>query len=329
MELASVRALKEEISDIVAPIVEQQIAARKFGLPASPIVHASLPQRSVALGIAASDKGYRLAVRTQRRMLEENDKLLADIQNRARGEADIRYVGQLFKQTPWHQCRQRPLKIGVSIAHCDVTAGTLGAFVKRPGDDRVFVLSNNHVLANEDAGNAGDLVLQQGRYDGGLNPDDRVGTLAEWIKLSPSNNLVDAAIAALDDGAETLLRELYGLGSLQGWAEGTLLPGASVSKIGRTTGLTRGTVTAVELDDVVVSYDRGNLSFDRQIEIEGIGDSAFSAGGDSGSLIVDEDMHAVGLLFAGGDHGASNGKGLTYANDIGAVLDALQIDLAI
>jgi hypothetical protein len=63
------------------------------------------------------------------------------------------------------------------------------------------------------------------------------------------------------------------------------------------------------------------------LEIEGAAADAFSAGGDSGSLIVDEDHKAVALLFAGGDVGGANGKGLTYANPIRAVLDALKLEL--
>src|SRR5204863_1543027 len=59
-------------------------------------------------------------------------------------------------------------------------------------------------------------------------------------------------------------------------------------------------------------YDVGNLRFDGQVEIEGIGTHSFSDGGDSGSLIVDGDIQAVALLFAGGDTGASNGLGLTF-----------------
>ena len=37
---------------------------------------------------------------------------------------------------------------------------------------------------------------------------------------------------------------------------------------------------------------------------------------------------AGALLFAGGDHGGSNGKGLTYANPIAAVFKALKVKLA-
>ncbi len=69
------------------------------------------------------------------------------------------------------------------------------------------------------------------------------------------------------------------------------------------------------------------ITFDNQIEIEGAGSGAFSEGGDSGSLVVDADLKGVGLLFAGGEQGGSNGKGLTYANPLKNVLDALKVNL--
>jgi hypothetical protein len=100
-----------------------------------------------------------------------------------------------------------------------------------------------------------------------------------------------------------------------------------VAKIGRTTGVTRGRVTAFELDDVVVAYDIGNVSFDNQIEIEGAGKGPFSDGGDSGSLIVDRAGCAVAQLFAGSETGGRNGRGLTYASPIGTVLRQLKVEL--
>jgi hypothetical protein len=39
-------------------------------------------------------------------------------------------------------------------------------------------------------------------------------------------------------------------------------------------------------------------------------------------------MLAAALLFAGSDHGGSNGKGLTYGNPIATVLKALKVKLA-
>ena len=97
--------------------------------------------------------------------------------------------------------------------------------------------------------------------------------------------------------------------------------GEIVYKIGRTTGRTRGRVTAVEMDSLRVEYDMGVISFDGQIEIEPANAGAFSRGGDSGSLIVDERLCAIGLLFAG------NGVDATYANPITDVLEALDVQL--
>ena len=66
--------------------------------------------------------------------------------------------------------------------------------------------------------------------------------------------------------------------------------GDVVHKVGRTTGVRHGRVTAFELDGVAVEYDIGVLTFDDQIEIEGSGTRSFSDAGDSGSLIVDDQM---------------------------------------
>ena len=85
-------------------------------------------------------------------------------------------------------------------------------------------------------------------------------------------------------------------------------------------------MSAFELDNVVVGFGIGVLKFDSQVEIEGADSGPFSQGGDSGSLIVDAGHRAVALLFAGSDLGGSNGQGLTYANPIRAVLDALKVD---
>ncbi|NEC93614.1 hypothetical protein G3I71_49620, partial [Streptomyces sp. SID12501] len=107
------------------------------------------------------------------------------------------------------------------------------------------------------------------------------------------------------------------------------LGGETVGKIGRTTAVTAGRVTAIELDDVVVGYgeELGDLRFDDQIEVEGTGRSPFSRGGDSGSLVYREDGVALGLLFAGSETGGENGRGLTYVNPIDAVLGALDATL--
>ena len=219
--------------------------------------------------------------------------------------------------------RARPLRPGISIAHVDVTAGTLGAFVHQDGV--VHALSNYHVLSGTPQAKVGDVIVQPGPADGGRAPQDRVGTLAARIDLDPAvDATVDCAIALLDDQEVDLE---YPVGRITTTA--VALGGEQVAKIGRTTSVTRGRVTAIELDNVVVGYgeELGEISFDNQIEVESTGSGPFSRGGDSGSLVYREDGVALGLLFAGSESGGENGSGLTYINPIDAVLDALGVTL--
>jgi len=77
-------------------------------------------------------------------------------------------------------------------------------------------------------------------------------------------------------------------------------------------------------DDVLVDYDAGSAVLDHQTEIAGLPNMPFSDRGDSGSLVVDETMWAVGLLFCGNPNG-NDGKGLSYANHLLWVMTALDL----
>lgn len=358
MHLQSARDLKQQLlSEVVAPYVARAARieaprARAAAAPPALAAEAVMPDpfcvsarpietvpsihRSVALGVARRSGDYRLAVRVQRPALMASaliDRLVME----AKGEADVRMIGRIDKRAPaqrararaavavpWHRTRVRPLMIGASIGHIRVTAGTIGAFVRR--GTRTCVLSNNHVLANEDAARAGDSIVQPGVADGGRSPRDRVARLQFWVRLKRRGaNFVDAALAEVQAGVDfdpVTLRDLSGTRDrrLAGVGADFLDEGETVHKIGRTTGSTQGRVTAFDLDNIIVNYDVGNLRFDGQVEIESAGDRPFSDGGDSGALIVDGGMRAVALLFAGGESGGTNGLGLTYANPIHMVL---------
>jgi hypothetical protein len=333
MELGSVRALKAELTEaVVRPLFEATGGMANLAVAARSLDRMTGVRPGIALGVTRgqSQDDYTLAVRVQQRSLHSDGALRERMTEAASGEIDYRYVGRLTKRPiPWTQQRQRPLLIGCSVGHVDITAGTLGAFAFPNHDDQVLMLSNNHVLANEDRAAIGDAIVQPGRYDGGTAPADVVTTLSRFVALQTTGNLVDAAVAQLVGGIDQDRSTITGDGTLNGVLATPIQPGDKVLKLGRTTVLTRGRVTAIELDNVVVEYDRGQLSFDDQIEIEGADDAAFSAGGDSGSVIFDEEGMACALLFAGGDVGGTNGMGLTYANDIRNVLQALDIRLAV
>lgn len=320
-----VMCLKKHVQPLTASF--QRVSALAIGARA--ITKVDPTQRTIALGIARKNHGdFRLAVRLQSRALEKSPQI-ETIQKAAQGEVDMRYIGRVVKRAaPWNQSRQRPLLIGTSVGHFRITAGTLGCFVKTRANGQTRILSNNHVLADENSGKPGDAVIQPGRFDAGKRGKDRIGGLDKFVRLLKNKaNFVDAAIATPSKKIQFDCNKLTGIGTLSGIASTILDVGEEVFKVGRTTGVTRGRVTAFELDNVVVGYDIGNISFDNQIEIEGAEEGPFSQGGDSGSLIVDAAGHAAALLFAGGDEGGSNGKGLTFANPIDAVFAALGVDL--
>jgi hypothetical protein len=290
----------------------------------SPTVFASLEGAAaagplpVAVGIAGTPRSYRLAVRVHD-PFPGIGPWLERVKALARGEVDIRVVGKVRPQAAWHLARHRPLAVGSSIGHARVTAGTLGAFVLGERGAGRFVLSNNHVLADEDRARKGDAVLQPGRADGGRSPADVVARYERAVRLKRSGNRVDAAIARLDEGVAIDAVRLYGVGALLAPRDQPLAPGDRVIKVGRTTGTTRGVVSAIEVDRVIVGYDRGELRFDEQVEITPLGRMPFSRGGDSGALVVDGARHPAALLFAGND------ADTTYASPIEAVLSALRV----
>jgi hypothetical protein len=275
----------------------------------------------IAVGLTPGGVGRtRVAIRLE---AESGRAQLPDLGRAIEAQLDIRVIGRvgaLSSPAPGDlQRRVRPLRPGLSVAHPSVTAGTLGGFVRLSG--ALAVLSNNHVLAATDTAALGDPILQPGPADGG-RPADRVATLTAYEGLVTGRaNLVDAAVATLDPGVDADPGDLPG-GPLTGPVPDTLDvdPDERVEKVGRTTGHTRGRITAVEVDGVAVRYDDGEFTFDDQIEISGAG-GPFSGGGDSGSVIWrSRDRAPVGLLYAGSTTGGNDGTGVTFASPLATVL---------
>ena len=220
----------------------------------------------------------------------------------------------------------RPVPIGVSTGNVgEISAGTIGCrVIDGDNGDNVYALSNNHVYALENTAPNGSSVLQPGRYDDNVDYEDNViGTLYafEEIVFGPlGRNTIDAAIALCEGTLDNATPDGgYGIPSSDPVSASI---GQSVQKYGRTTGLTKGTVTAVNFNGNI-GYSSGTAYFVGQIVITGTR-GKFSNAGDSGSLIVtdddDDDCKPVGLLFAGGGP-------RTIANPIQPVLDAFRITI--
>jgi hypothetical protein len=252
-------------------------------------------------------------------------------------KTDVVETGKIFALQDPRQ-KMRPARPGISLGHYQITAGTLGCLVQRNG--QVYILSNNHVLANSNAGQLGDAILQPGPYDGGSSAD-QIGTLEQFIPVGfneisppggcspltflmklfgqraaprvnePGNNTVDCAIAR-PLSSDLVNPDILNIGIPTGVGTATL--GTPVQKSGRTTGFTTDQITQI---DVTVSVDYGGKIAIYKSQLMA---GAMSQGGDSGSAVLDMNKQVVGLLFAGSNT-------TTIMNPIQFVLDALQVQL--
>jgi hypothetical protein len=227
-----------------------------------------------------------------------------------------------------------PIQMGTSggwrydLANGYCCGGTLGALVSKGGSQ--YVLSNYHVLeadivngGNGRVAQAGDPVIQPALIDVGCNANNSqdVATLS-GIKSLPNSN-VDAAIAQVIPGMVATSGSILNIGTISSSTVGASLNQA-VKKMGRTTGLTRSSISGLNAN-ISVAYENecaGGSAFTKQysgqILIANKG-SRFLAGGDSGSLMVEDvtsNARAVGLLFAGS-------SSIAVANPIGQVLSFL------
>jgi hypothetical protein len=230
----------------------------------------------------------------------------------------------------------------------DCCSGTLGALV-RDGNGRQYLLSNNHVLARSDHAGVGDAIVQPGLIDNNCTPNGDgagtlpVGALTGWLPLDSRQTNADAAIAEVGSHTVDSTGSILELGARQ--ADGTLAaapPGVSstsgkgetaglqlrVAKSGRTTGLTCGGVSAINVDVSVDFYrdcaeTRPYLTkiFTDQVGVSG---DHFSDAGDSGALVVDTaNAEPVGLYFAGGADASGVGQGMASpASDVLSELSA-------
>ncbi len=206
----------------------------------------------------------------------------------------------------------RPIPMGVSIGNTPslpfIYAGTAGLLVRSLAQPNTkFILSNNHVLGTKGPGlcpnqatPGGTITLQPGTLDIGSDPGPSAtyvaGLVAGFQPLAAgSPNLIDAALSVTTPALARTTQ--FGIGEPNP-AVGIALPGMAVTKSGRTTGVTNGTVDAINVT-INVNYGTGCATYNF-IGQTIITPGTFSDGGDSGSAILETATKTpVGLLFAG------------------------------
>lgn len=202
---------------------------------------------------------------------------------------------------------------GISGANTNLTgqSGTIGYFCTRksklPRRKEVHLLSNSHVFADLRRAKVddGDLIMQPSPGEPGSNRP--IGTLINYSALKFDGDLkepnhIDAAIAKL--WGIHLHKPLIPLiGAIAGYVpKEDIELGETARKFGRTTGYTEGRIFSIYLD-IWIRYDRtGQSAFFKDqflIEPDSPKFTRFVAKGDSGSLLVDGNQHALGLIFGG------------------------------
>lgn len=234
-------------------------------------------------------------------------------------QTDVIEIGEVFAYGLTSKIR--PMEFGYSIGIKGISAaGTAGCMVSSKSNPNIrYILSNNHVLANINTTRINAPILQPSKIDGGLITDT-VAALAKYIPLqfesrkSSPTNTVDCAIAQLNP-VWIAIPQIANIGI----PKGIISPyvNQEVKKSGRTTGFTTGVIIATGVT-VKVNYGPGKIArFTNQIV-----STAMSSPGNSGSLLLDTNNFAVGLLFAGS-------SSVTIYNPISTVLNALNVNLVI
>jgi len=215
---------------------------------------------------------------------------------------DVIETGPFVVLKPRRQRRMRPVRPGCSIG-CQpkdghLMAATLGAIVAKDG--KHYVLSNNHVLANENRLPIGSPIFQPGLRDKNAPGKDRIAKLSHFVRLKVhGSNAVDCAIALLAKETKWNAAVLPRVNELKSGIPIHAATKMAVEKTGRETGYTTGKIEDVSVT-IKVGYGSRMLRFVDQILIRADGKKPFCGGGDSGSLVVDrKSKRPVGLLFGG------------------------------
>lgn len=223
--------------------------------------------------------------------------------------------------------RHRPVEDGVSEINRKSTAATAGYFEAEVVDpDRatwgdvgtgdVVRLSNNHVYARSNKADIGEEIIQPSPYDGGVYPDDVVGWLVGYVPIDDGVR-VDIAARSIDPEQDSPAKHDLPdrMGTSVRRSDYDSLRGATVTKTGRTTGVTTGNVVGTSAT-VNVRYPDGPVKIRDCLITTGM-----SKGGDSGSdVFVKDTGEYVGALFAGSPTSTIVCKAVNIEDDFGVRL---------
>ena len=223
--------------------------------------------------------------------------------------------------------------VNLTVTPTRCCSGTLGGLVQDQAGNQ-YILSSNWTMARSNEGQIGDDITQPGLRDAcgqPLGPYNVVADLSAFVPINFKNNkapynYVDAAIALVRPGAVDSTGSILDIGRV---SHLTLAPslGLAVKKSGRGTGLTVGTIAAINVS-VDIGFATGcntatrlNARLVNQFKIGTAGFTVMTS--DSGALVVADEANPprpVGIACAVGSGG-------TIASPIDTVLAQLSLRL--
>ena len=240
-------------------------------------------------------------------------------------KTDVIKIGKLIGKSSFNVGKIRPLEGGYDVSADTEKLGTLGCIVTNVinGERQFYILSNNHILGDENRIPIGAPIYQPSVYYTSKLHKEEIGILSNFIPIKYGSiplflktNYMDCAIARVTN-KNLVSNKITFIGEITG--VGTPVLGSIIKKIGATTSLTEGTITSSN-STLITTSSRGKLALYKKQFIA----KAQNSSGDSGSAVLNQNNEVVGLFFSGTD----NDEFMSFSN-INTILKKLKVDIYI
>jgi len=290
-------------------------------------------QHKLILGVCLlKDGGYGVRVDVICRTLVIDEEIKQAVLKVTNGYCEIATLSDVMLLSGGETVSSQvlPLRIGQSITTPDGQGyGSIGLFVRKPNDDAAYFLTCAHVLAQPDG-------VDPASHDVyAVGPQDTRFKIAEWFLIRPKDLPTQDTLLAMARVLPSIPLDLTGAPTIQPRVgsqidSGSLL-GQVVKKVGRSSGMTQGQVTAVDVEIVGFKYlGREAAKLDGLIEVTSPASHPFAAPGDSGSAVISETGELVGLVVASSvKQTGSKAANATYIVPIQSIMKRLNIELMI